>query len=264
MGGSRGEPRGEPTVVVLPDADAVARASAERIAAALEETLAARGRAHWATTGGSTPGPIYRRLVESPLRDRVRWEDVHLWWGDDRFVPPDDPLSNTALARSELLPAVPIDPSHVHAVPTGPSIAAGETADECAARYRDELRAAGLPEADGLPAFDVVILGVGPDGHLLSVFPGSAAFDSPDWVQGIPAPTHVEPHVPRVTLHPRILDVARTLLTISHGAAKAEILGSVFGEERDERRWPAQVARRAGATWILDEAAAARLPASGR
>ena len=76
---------------------------------------------------------------------------------------------------------------------------------------------------------------------------------------GVPAPTHVEPHLARVTLHPRVLEVARSVILVAHGAAKADVLADVLGDERDERRWPAQLARRAGATWFLDEAAATRI-----
>ena len=256
--------RGEPAVIVLPDPEAVAAATAELIARALGEAAAERGVAHWVTTGGSTPGAVYRNLVAPPLRGRVPWDRVHLWWGDDRFVPPDDERSNARLARAELLPNAPIPESQVHAMPTGESIAAGEGPDECAARYAAEIRAAGLPESAGWPVFDVVMLGIGPDGHLLSVFPESTAFDRDDLVLGIPAPSHVEPHVARVTLNPRVLDVARDVLVVVHGAGKAEMLGLVFGAERDERRWPAQLARREGATWVLDEAAAAKLPAEVR
>jgi 6-phosphogluconolactonase/glucosamine-6-phosphate isomerase/deaminase len=94
----------------------------------------------------------------------------------------------------------------------------------------------------------------------LSVFPGSIALDSTDWALAIPAPTHIEPHVARVTLNPALLTVARHVITVVHGAAKAAVIGEVFGAERDVRRWPAQLARRAGATWILDAAAASGLP----
>jgi 6-phosphogluconolactonase len=247
----------EPEVVVHADPTAVATDAAERIAVTLARAAEVRGRADWATTGGSTPAAIYRRLIDRPLRERVPWTSVHLWWGDDRFVPADDPLSNAGLARAGLLDAVPIPSVQVHPIPTDASLVAGESPDECAARYAAELRRAGVDVVDGWPAFDLVVVGIGPDGHLLSVFPGSFAFDRSEWAIGIPAPDHVEPHVARVTLNPRILDVARVVLVVAHGAGKAVVLGEVFGPLRDERRWPAQVARRPGATWILDEAAAA-------
>jgi 6-phosphogluconolactonase len=128
-----------------------------------------------------------------------------------------------------------------------------------AARYDAELRAAGLPMQDGFPVFDLVLLGMGPDGHVMSVFPGSETFGRDEWVLPVPAPTHVEPHVTRVTLNPRVLDVARSIIVVANGAAKADVLAAVFGEERDPKRLPAQLAIRPGATWFLDEAAAARL-----
>ena len=114
-------------------------------------------------------------------------------------------------------------------------------------------------DAAGRPVFDAIIVGIGPDGHLLSVFPGSAAFDAPGWVVPIPAPTHVQPHLARVSLTPGALDATRTLLPLAFGGGKAAIVAAVLGGPRDERRLPAQRARRAGATWILDAAAAGSL-----
>jgi len=271
-------------IVILADPEACAEAAATLIASTLAEAVAARDAAHWATTGGSTPGAIYRHLAQSPLREAVPWHGVHLWWGDDRFVPADHPLSNVHVATSDLLEigatsgesgtgasgvdvntgrtaGAPIHAANVHPVPVGAAIAAAEGPDWAAQRYAATLIAAGVEFSDGVPAFDLVLIGVGADGHVLSIFPGSAAFDAREPVVGVPAPTHIEPHVPRVTLHPRVLEAARSVIVVVHGAAKAEILAEVLGGERDDRRLPAQLARRAGATWFLDEAAAARIPA---
>jgi 6-phosphogluconolactonase len=269
-------------VVILPDPEACASAAAELIAETLVEAATDRGAAHWATTGGSTPAAIYRHLAVPPLRDSVPWDRVRLWWGDDRFVPPDHPLSNVHVATSNLLAigamsgesgtggsgadvvggrtaGAPIPQDNVHPFPVGLAIGAGEGPDWAAAVYAEELARVGPEFVDGVPAFDLVLLGVGPDGHVLSVFPGSEAFDRPEPALGIPAPTHVEPRVARVTLSPRILDVARTVIVVAHGSGKAEILASVLGGERDERRWPAQLARRDGATWFIDVNAASAM-----
>src|SRR5439155_4681232 len=129
--------------------------------------------------------------------------------------------------------------------------------DWCALSYAARIRQ--LPIEKGWPVFDLVLLGVGPDGHILSVFPDSPALASTDWALAIPAPSHVEPHVARVTLNPAILEVARSIIVVAHGSTKADIIGAIFGEQRAPRRWPAQLARRRRATWLLDEAAASRV-----
>ncbi len=260
----------EPVVEVHDDPAAASRAAAEHLATALGEAVTIRGRADWTTTGGSTPVQIYRELTAQPLRDRVPWDRVHVWWGDDRFVPRDARLSNV-LPLDQVLGApipggdggrLPLLPEAIHPIPMGDAIDAGTGPVGAARAYEAELRAAGLPVApSGFPILDVVLIGVGTDGHLFSVFPDSALFDSTAWVAAVPAPSHVEPHVERVSLNPAIASAARLVLVVMHGEAKADIVATVLGPERDPRRWPAQVARRRGAVWILDRAAAARLPA---
>jgi 6-phosphogluconolactonase len=272
----------EPEIVVLADPDACADAAAERIVATLASAVAERGRAHWATTGGSTPGAIYRRLARPPLRDEVPWGGVELWWSDDRFVPGDHPLSNAKIAMSDLIDAAsftgqsgtggsgvdvhagrtagaPLPADNVHPIPTGEAIGLGRGAAWAAERYIEMIRADGPPTDGGWPVFDLVLLGIGPDGHIMSIFPDSEAFDISRVALAIPAPTHVEPHVDRVTLHPRVVDVARSVLVVVLGSGKAALLADILESEPDPRRLPAQVARRSGATWILDAAAAANL-----
>ncbi len=251
----------EPEIVVVADPEAASAAAADRIAASLRAAVGARGRADWATTGGSAAVGIYRELTQSSPREAIPWVDVHTWWGDDRFVPRDHPLSNVKALDDILLDTaghIPLD--NLHPFQTSEAIGAGLDPSACAGQLAAELLAAGLPEADGWPVFDLVVLGIGPDGHVLSVFPGSAAFDSADWALAIPAPSHIAPHVARVTLNPAIVTAAREILVVSHGAGKAGVLGEIFGQEIDVRLRPAQLARRAGATWVLDEAAAANVP----
>jgi len=256
-----GEVSGEPSVRIERDAGAAAQAAAESIAHALRQAVEERGRADWATTGGSTPVAIYRALRVAPLLDLVPWPAVHVWWGDDRFVPRDDPLSNVRPFDEELLDAVRLMPEHVHAMPMAEAIRATAGPEAVASAYETELRGAALALGDdGFPILDVALAGIGGDGHVLSVFPGSPLLDGSDWVSAVPAPTHIEPHVARVSLHPAILAGARLPLVVAHGSGKAAILASVLGPDRDERRWPAQVARRAGAVWFLDRDAAASLP----
>jgi 6-phosphogluconolactonase len=286
----------EPHVDVLPDAEEATAAAATLLATALAEgaplgapALAAaageRGRADWATTGGTTVIPIYRHLTQSPLRDLVPWGRVHVWWGDDRLVPLDHPLSNrlpfdevllgaaglagmsgTGAAGVDAhlgsLPGVPIPVSNVHGMPIDEALANApdDAAARAAAAYSVELRAAPLArDAAGTPILDVVLVGVGPDGHVFSVFPDSPLLDSPALVSAVPAPSHVEPHVARVSLSPRFLGAARLVIVVALGQAKAEVVGRILTGPRDVRSEPAQLARRAGAAWFLDQAAAAAL-----
>jgi 6-phosphogluconolactonase len=256
---------GEPTIRVLDDATAASQAAAVAIAAGLRDADAVRGRADWATTGGSSPVGIYRALRAMPLRDVVPWSNVHVWWGDDRFVPRDDPQSNVRPLDHELLPRrfqVPLPLENLHAMPMDEAIAAEAGTGWVADAYAAELRAAGVPVgANGFPALDVVLLGIGGDGHLLSVFPGSPLLDEPEsWACPVEAPRHIEPHVARVSLNPRVIEAAGRVIAVVTGAAKATIIGEIFGPERDVRRWPSQLARRSNATWILDREAAAQLP----
>jgi 6-phosphogluconolactonase len=255
--------QGEPEVLVLPDADAASALAAERIAAILAEAVAARGRADWATTGGSTPAGIYRHLAKAPLRDTVPWHLVHIWLGDERFVPRGDEWCNARIGDRDLVAAgrgTDLERVHLHAWPVDEALAEGRDAAWCAEQYAAELRRQGLEVADGQPVLDIVLVGIGPDGHVLSVFPGSQAFESEAWAMAIPAPTHIGPMVERITLNPKVLLVARNVLAVVHGTAKAAIVGEIFGPDWDPLRLPAQLARRPGATWILDEAAAARMP----
>lgn len=260
--GARGRSQpGEPELIVVADAEAASAVAAGRIAAALTEAVTERGAAHWSTTGGTTPGAIYRHLAAEPHRDAVPWDRVHLWWGDDRWVPEDDILSNALACWDLLLRDVPVPRGQVHVMPVGAAMAGGHSPAWAAGRYAADLRAADLPiDAAGFPVLDVVLVGIGADGHLFSVFPGSPTWDDPAWVQAVAAPTHIAPRVERITLHPRILDAARLPLAVAHGAAKAAILGRVFGPREDPRQLPALLARRSGALWIVDEAAAAEIP----
>lgn len=264
----------EPEIVVVTDPDVASGAAAERVAAILADAIARRGRADWVTTGGSSIVGIYRRLVAEPLRDAVPWPAVHVWWGDDRYVPRDHPLCNVKPFDDILLSiglaeegvaggrgrGVALSQANLHPFPTGEAIGGARGPGWCAASLADELARAHLVADGPWPVFDLVLLGMGADGHVLSVFPGSTALGSGELALAIPAPDHIEPRVERVTLNPAIIGAARHVLVVATGAAKAGILAQVFGETRDPTRWPAQLARRANATWILDAAAAAGLP----
>ena len=268
-----------PELRVLPDPEAVAEAAASEIAEGLRSAIAERGVAHWSTTGGSAAPPIYRRLGTSPLRERVDWSKVHVWWGDDRFVPPDHPESNVMPLEQILLVTggdeatsgtqnadayghgfgVVLHADQLHRTPVSMAIAHATGTEGAAAAYAAEIETHVPRGADGVPVFDVYLVGVGPDGHLLSVFPDSDVWDRPELVVGAAAPTHVEPHLPRVTMHPRVIPAARRVLLVTSGASKAGKIGRAWAGD-DVRELPIRAARVPNATWLLDAAAAAELP----
>ena len=253
-----------PTVRVLSDAQGVAEAAADRIIDAAIAAVAERGVFHLCTTGGSTPAALYRALREPARAARMPWGATQIWFGDDRFVPRADPLSNVFPLDAQLLSAdadataAPLAPSAVHPWPT-----TAATAHAAVTEYLAELRAAGVPHtSSGFPIFDLVLIGIGGDSHCLSVFPGSPlAGEGAPVAAGVPAPTHIEPHVPRLTFSLGMLTSALEVLALAPGAGKAESLERIFSSATAVVDAPAKVALIPQATWLLDSASAARLPA---
>jgi 6-phosphogluconolactonase len=272
-------------LIVVDDADGVAAESARRVVTALSDAVAQRGVAHIALTGGSVVVPLYKELRKPGNRAGLDWTKVHLWWGDDRFVPIDHPQSNAGVAYELLLdlsekaglsgeggqyddvvagdiPGIEVTAENVHPVNVDETLSDDEPVELAAQLYLRELNRYMPLAKGGVPMFDLILLGVGPDGHTLSLFPNSPglALDSPI-VLGVPAPDHVEPHIARVTLAARVLPVAREVIVMSAGDSKADVLGQVLGDDRDVARWPAQAALLPNSVWILDRAAAARVSA---
>ena len=249
-------------LIVVADASAVAEAAADRVVAVLGGAVEMRGVAHLALTGGSSAAALYGALLAPSRRSTVDWSRVEAWWGDDRLVGRSDPRSNVLVARPILEPdhGLGLDQRRVHPFPIDDAAEGGHqaawVADTYAARLRERLPSNGA----GDPIFDLVLLGMGADGHILSVFPGSAALEpGTPIVTDVPAPTHIEPHVARVAINPRLVTAARAVIVMCSGAAKADRLAEVLEGPVDQPRLPAQLACGANATWIVDGAAAARL-----
>jgi 6-phosphogluconolactonase len=246
-------------VRVLAEPDDVAEAAAHEFMAIVSAAIAERGVAHVALTGGSTVPRLYHHLVSVSHHAALDWAHVELWWGDERIVAAGDRAAHAHSARETLLgPGSPASAAHVHPFPIDLAVTDGPA--EAAEVYAAELRERVPLGPDGLPVFDLVLLGMGADGHILSVFPGSPALapDAP-LVLAIPAPSHIEPHLPRLTLNPRALDVARRVLVMCTGAGKAARVAEVLEGPDDVMRLPAQMARGDNAVWLLDAAAAAAL-----
>jgi 6-phosphogluconolactonase len=252
-----------PTVRILSDAQGVAEAAADHIIEAATAAVAARGVFHLCTTGGSTPAALYRALREPSRVAHMPWAETQIWFGDDRFVSRADPLSNVHLLDAHLLvknadgSAAPLSPSAVHPWPT-----TAADAPTAVSAYLEELRGAGVPHTpSGFPIFDLVLIGIGSDGHCLSVFPGSPlALEGAPVAAGVPAPTHLEPHVPRLSFSLGMVSSARAVLALAPGAGKAEALARIFSSATAVIDAPAKAALIPTATWLLDTASAANLP----
>lgn len=247
---------GEPEILVFDDEEQLAESAAERVAGGLAAAIEARSVAHFAVCGGSSPVGLYRALARRPLG--IDWPAVHLWWVDDRYVPPDHPESNVALVNGTLLEAdeektrgAAIPAANVHEWPIAEAIEAGRDAEWVAGEYAEEVLRH-VPATDGRPVFDVMLLGVGPDGHVMSLFPGSPGLEpGAPLTLSVPAPTHVEPHLPRVTFRGSVADDARMLLVPVTDPMKAEVVAGLLGGPRDPGVYPGEIARRRGATWFL-------------
>lgn len=249
---------GEPRVLIVTGPDAMARTAADIVIAAIAGAIGGRGVAHVALTGGSSATGLYRELRSAERLPAVDWSRVHLWFGDERLVPTEHPDSNAGLATRELLgPGGPA--AVVHPMLAGVDATATDAGIVAAGLYAAELAAA-LPDAGGVPVFDLLLVGMGPDGHILSVFPDSPALMAGmPLVLPIPAPSHIPPALPRVTLNPVVIGAARAVLLIAGGAAKAPTVADVLGTNWDPVRLPAQLCDCATATWLLDPDSAALL-----
>lgn len=245
-----------PLVVVHRDADLLASAVAARLVTSLTDAQAATGAASLVLTGGGIGIASLTALRDSPARAAVDWHRVDVWWGDERYVEADSPERNDRQAREALLDALELDPGRVHPVGAlgGPD---GDDADAAAARYAGELAAAAQP-GRSVPAFDVLLLGMGPEGHTASIFPGSAAAHDtrPAFgVHGCPKPPPT-----RVSLGFASLTAAREVWMVVSGEEKAAAVAAALSGA-DRVQLPAAGAVGQERTlWLLDEAAASALP----
>jgi 6-phosphogluconolactonase len=241
---------------VVPDAAALAERAAQYFVEMVGEAVAGRGRARIAISGGSTPKATFQLLADpnQPWRSRMPWNDLELYWVDERCVGPDDADSNYRMTREALLDHVPLTPEQIHRIE-------GELEPQAAAdKYESELRSSFRLEGAQIPRFDLVALGMGPDGHTASLFPHTAALHE---MSRIVTANHVpQMDTWRITLTWPVINAARSVFFLIAGADKAGILNEVLTGPRDPERLPSQLIWPSSGilTLILDKAAASLLP----
>lgn len=239
-----------PEIIVCPDAPSLARLAAEEFVRSAAEAILRAERFAVALSGGSTPRALYRLLASTAYRERVDWPRVHFFWGDERCVPPDHPDSNFRMARESLLDHIQVPPQNVHRM-------AGELEPHAAAAaYETELRNYFSGE---LPRFDLLLLGLGEDGHTASLFPGTSALGEKQRLVAAPYVEKLDAH--RLTLTLLALNAANYALFLVAGESKKNIVKEIFTSPDARRRYPAaSIEPPNGLTWLISEDAAAGLP----
>jgi 6-phosphogluconolactonase len=248
-----------PAVLVHRSPDELAQAVCARLITSLVDVQAAGRVPHWVLTGGGIADRIHRAVADSPARGAVDWSRVQIWWGDERFLPKGDPDRNETQARAALLDHVSVDEAKVHPMPASDEVDGDP--DRAADEYAAQLRSAAAPEDHGqAPTFDVLMLGVGPDGHVASLFPEKPALYEEERsvvaVRGSPKPPPV-----RITMTMPILNRAREVWFVVAGDDKARAVRlalSGAGVVQIPAAGPRGLQR---TIWFLDRAAASQLPA---
>ncbi|MCX7707771.1 MAG: 6-phosphogluconolactonase [Anaerolineae bacterium] len=259
----------QPDIVVLPDPAGVAEEAARRFVTLAMQAIEARGRFTVALAGGSTPVALYGLLSRPPYREQIPWERTLLFFGDERCVPPDHPWSNYRMAREALLDRVPVPAQNIYRM-------AGELSPETAAvSYAASLRRAFHLRGAARPRFDLILLGMGEDGHTASLFPGMPALqERRRLVVATQVPEYVKPSVARITLTLPVLNAAHQVMFLVTGAGKAKVARIILEDQliesiceggvRRGRRDPGRQAFPASRvqpvhgtlSWLLDRAAA--------
>jgi 6-phosphogluconolactonase len=250
-----------PEIEIVPDTAALAQRAAEQFSGLAGYAIHKRGRFVVALSGGSSPKLMNTLLAAPPFADKINWPKVFVFWGDERCVGPEHADSNYRMARETLLEHVSIPDANIHRVH-------GELAPEHAAqRYEDELREffeqGGVPAGrQGSPRFDLILLGLGDDGHTASLFPGTPAVrENQRWALAVKHDTPPPPLVDRVTLTPPMINAAANITFLVSGAGKAERLRQVLYDPSNPDRLPAQAVKPKDGKllWLLDEAAGGKI-----
>jgi 6-phosphogluconolactonase len=236
-----------PHVEVLPDKAALIERSLAVVLSVIQDAIAERDRCTLALAGGSTPKPLYEALAQQDLP----WQKLYIFWGDERYVPIDHPDSNAGMAKAAWLDQVPIPPEQIFPMPTQP-----EDPETAAQQYEQTLRKVFPEAAETVPQFDLILLGMGDDGHTASLFPHTEALAVRDRLITVGN----KDGQPRITFTVPLINRARSVLFITAGANKQHALSQVFAAEADSEVYPSRLIQPEGELWwLLDNEAGAPL-----
>lgn len=241
-------------ILVCDHGEAVAREAARRFVAHAAAAIQQHGRFAVALSGGSTPKQLYELLADDPYRDRVDWPFVHFFWGDERFVPSTNQASNYHMSEVALLNTLELNDGNVHRVRTEMN-----SAESAASAYEREIISFFQSGPGEIPQFDLILLGLGSNGHTASLFPHTHLLHENAHL--VAAEYIDEVKQSRISFTAPLLNAARNVLFLVTGAEKANVTKDVLFGARDPERLPAQLIHPAGSeSWLLDRAAAAALP----
>jgi 6-phosphogluconolactonase len=246
-----------PVVVVHRDAQLLAEAGAARLVTRLVDVQSSRGSASVVLTGGTMGSAILASVAASPARDAIDWSKLDVWWGDERFLPQGDPERNETQNREALLDQVPLDPSRVHAMP-GPDGPDGDDVDAAAASYARVLAEA-ASGGEATPIFDVLLLGVGPDAHVASLFPEAPGLYETERT-AIAVRNSPKPPPTRISLTMPVLRRAEDVWFLVAGADKAQAVGLALSGAGEVQAPAAGPRGRRATIWLVDRAAARAVP----
>ena len=237
---------------IYPNGDTLSHEAAKYIVRLANQAIVTHGRFTMALSGGNTPKQLYGLLAAEPYRSQIDWNAVEIFWSDERYVPPDNPESNYHMAEQALLSKVPIPSDHVHRMP------ADQPDREAASQeYTREMQH--VFGTNDIPSFDLLQLGMGPEGHTASLFPHQPSLHVTDrLVMPVSVP---KPPPDRLTFTPPILNAAKNVLFLVTGADKAQVVHAVIEGPYNPDEYPAQIVRppNGEVTWMLDTAAASQL-----
>ncbi len=238
----------------VPDFEELVRVAAQKIVKVAQEAMADHGQMAFALAGGSTPKKLYTLLASDTFRSQIPWDTIHFFWGDERHVPPDHQDSNYRMARETLLAHVPVPENHVHRIPSQLP-----NAEEAADDYERELREYFQLAPGQKPRFDLILLGMGPDGHTASLFPGTSVVH--ETTRFVAAPWVEKFATFRITLTPAVLNEAVHVIFLVSGQDKAETLRLVLEGPYQPAIYPAQVINptQGQLLWLVDKEAASCL-----